>query len=169
MHTYSIPDADLMQIKLVHCRILEDSMHTLHRAISVIQMQQLCHGGPQAAAGADPVRCPTASPRKVERQPGKAKRRPGQAKRRPGKAKRRPGKTKQGWRRQGMRSCTPVSDRRAPACGDGGAACVKDTIISFDTPPPPRLMMSTGRAWPGPGIGRDRSKQGGERFALRLA
>ncbi len=30
--TYSKPDADLMQIKLVHCRILADSMHTLRRA-----------------------------------------------------------------------------------------------------------------------------------------
>jgi hypothetical protein len=32
MHTYSRPDADLMQIKLVHCRILADSMHILRRA-----------------------------------------------------------------------------------------------------------------------------------------
>ncbi len=35
----------------------------------------------------------------------------------------------------GRRCCgTPVSARRAPACGDGGAACVRDTFISFDTP-----------------------------------
>ncbi len=32
MHTYSRPDADLIQIKSVHCRILADSMHTVRRA-----------------------------------------------------------------------------------------------------------------------------------------
>ena len=32
MHTYSRLDADLMQIKMVHCGKLADSMHTLRRA-----------------------------------------------------------------------------------------------------------------------------------------
>ena len=32
MHTYSRLDADLMQIKMVHCKNLADSMHTLRRA-----------------------------------------------------------------------------------------------------------------------------------------
>jgi hypothetical protein len=102
MHTFFRPDADLMQIKLMHCRILADSMHTLRRANQCHYNAAARPRGP-AGEGGTPVRCP-------------AGRRSGGSGRRSGGPRR--------------RCCsTPVSAQRAPACGDGGAACVRDTYI----------------------------------------
>ncbi len=124
MHIYFVCHRpDADLMQIVHYRILACSMHTLRRA-------NQCHSN--AAALPRGGACSDAPPLRPGRQSGGQGRRSGKA----GVAKRRPWNAKQG-----------------PACGDGGAACVSDTIISFDTAHPPRLVMSTGRAWTG--IGRN--------------
>ena len=181
MHTYSVfcrPNADLMQRKSVR---IAESLQTLctHCAeqISVIRMPQLGRRGPPAAgAGPNPVHCHAKLwPRDATRRPGEAKQR--QATWQPWKAKR---GGSRGRRRPGRRSCTPVRARRAPACGDGCAACVRDgdgcaacvrdTLISsgFRHPTPPPSSHDEYRA----GRARDREESkraGGERSAPRRA
>ena len=85
MHTYFRPDADLMQIKLMHCRILADSMHTLRRA-------NQCHynaaARPRGASGEGGTLCDAL----LLPQEGKAAAREGEAEAREGKAAARDGK-----------------------------------------------------------------------------
>jgi hypothetical protein len=84
MHTYFRPDADLMQIELMHCRILADSMHTLRRA-------NQCHynaaARPRGASGEGGTLCDAL----LLPQEGEAAAREGEAEARDGEAAAREG------------------------------------------------------------------------------
>ena len=117
MHTYSRPDADLMQNKSMHCRMLTDSVHTLCRA-------NQCHSnaaaGPRGPAGGGGTLCDAPQLRPGRRSGGPGRRSGG-----PGRRSGGPGRRSGG---PGRRSCGP--GRRSPVApcayfvlpGDAAAA-----------------------------------------------
>ena len=118
MHTFSRPDADLMQIKSMHCRILADSMHTLRRA-------NQCHynaaARPRGPAGEGGTLCDAL----LLPQEGEAAARDGEAEAREGEAE----------ARDGEAAVLPSAlDVLLPAATAAPRASGIHTFISFDTP-----------------------------------
>ena len=118
MHTYFRPDADLMQIKLMHCRILADSMHTLRRA-------NQCHYNAAARPRGPACEGGTLCDALLLPQEGEAEAREGEAEAREGEAA----------AREGDAAVRPSAlDVLLPAATAAPRASGIHTFISFDTP-----------------------------------
>ena len=132
MHTYFRPDADLMQIKLMHCRILADSMHTLRRANQCHYNAAARPRGPSGEGGTlcDALLLPQEG--EAAAREGEAEAREGEAEARDGEAEAREGEA---TAREGYAAVRPSAlDVLLPAATAAPRASGIHTFISFDTP-----------------------------------